>query len=171
MLNKYKSLDKVSVTELTINAKVSRSTFYTHYNNIADVAADIKNETARVFFEHKKVRGQADAKRVFDDVLRYLKKNDHMFKLLFKSPEVVSFALELGLHCRQKLVEMVKKNIPLKDQYLLELEVSILADGLALSCIRYFRGELDATLDDIFECATISIDGVLRRRQLLTSFQ
>jgi len=165
LLYKYKSIDKISVTKLVAGAKISRSTFYTHYNSIADVAADIKNETMRVFFDHQKVKTQDEAAKIFEQIYRYLKKNDRIFKLMFKAPAAADFAMELGARCRAQMLEQVK-HLPLKDQYLLETELSMLADGLALLCIRYYRGELDTSLEAIFECAQIVIDGLINRRGL-----
>jgi len=153
LLYRYKSIDKISVTQLALGAGVSRSTFYTHYTSIADVAADIKNETLRVFFDHQRIKDQASAEMVIASIYRYLKKNDRIFKLMFKSPAATDFALELGQACRERMLDQIHHNFTLKDTNLLDLEVSIFADGLALLCIRYYRGELETTLEEIFECA------------------
>lgn len=45
LLNEKKHLDKVTVTELVKKANITRSTFYTHYDNIYDVAQDYQLQT------------------------------------------------------------------------------------------------------------------------------
>ncbi|MBQ6449536.1 TetR/AcrR family transcriptional regulator [bacterium] len=164
LLNKYRQIDKISVTQLAHGAGISRSTFYTHYTGVDEVAADIKNETLRVFFEHKKIRDQADAEKIVNSIYRYLKKNDRIFRLMLKAPGAESFALELGSQARAQLLENIKL-ARLQDTHLLDLELSMIADGLSLLCVRYYREELDASLEDIFACVHLILENLMTRRQ------
>ena len=46
-------LKRVSITTLVKKADITRGTFYSHYDNIYDVARDIQNETIDVLFSNK----------------------------------------------------------------------------------------------------------------------
>ena len=43
LINEKKQLNKITVTELVKRAQLTRSTFYTHYDNIYEVAKDANN--------------------------------------------------------------------------------------------------------------------------------
>ena len=45
IINEKKSLSKVTVTEIVKRADITRSTFYTHYDDIYDVAIDYQMDT------------------------------------------------------------------------------------------------------------------------------
>ncbi len=52
MLSEKKEINKISVTELVKRADINRGTFYTHYNDIYEVAEDFSNELIDKFFSN-----------------------------------------------------------------------------------------------------------------------
>ena len=125
---------------------------------------DIKEETIQVFFEHKQIDNLEDADKVLDVIYRYLKRNDRFFKLVLKSDEASDFALVLGTRSGEYLVDLLRRDKQIKDRNLLELELLIFTDGLALQCIRYYRGESEYTLEDIVECSRMALHNIISRR-------
>ena len=53
LMNEKKELNNITVTELVNKANITRSTFYTHYDNIYDVAKDFQNETLELLSKIK----------------------------------------------------------------------------------------------------------------------
>lgn len=159
-----KSIHKVSVTELVKNADINRSTFYTHYNDVYDVAQDIKNETLQVFFDDINITKKEDIEYFFNQIYKYIKKNNNLFKLMFNSKEVTDFVTRLGNICKDRIYIVLSNDPSIKNKHLLELEVSTLSDGLAMQFIRYYRNDLDISLEDIIECAKIWCKDLIARR-------
>lgn len=65
-----KSIDEITVKELTEAADINRSTFYFYYNDINDIMMQIQNEIF-VVFEDKVLKPQANFVTV-DDFVNYL---------------------------------------------------------------------------------------------------
>ena len=55
MLAEKKSLDKITVSELTERADISRGAFYFHYDDIYSVAEDYENEFMNHFFDNARL--------------------------------------------------------------------------------------------------------------------
>ena len=49
LLSKKKEINQITVTELVNDADLTRSSFYTHYDNLYEVARDIQNDTIAEF--------------------------------------------------------------------------------------------------------------------------
>ena len=164
LLYEKRNIHKIPVTELVKRANINRSTFYAHYDDIFQVAEDIKAETMRAFFEQKNLTGIHDIEPFFDDIYLYIKKNDDFFRLIFNSDEVTGFVRKLGKICKDKIYNVVKGDPALRDDLLLELEISTLSDGLAMQFIRYYHGDFVVTLEDIIQCGKIWSREMITRR-------
>lgn len=164
LLNEKRNIHRITVTELAARAEIDRSTFYAHYNDIWDVAEDIKAETLRAFFEHKTITGPEDIDLFFDEIYRYIKKNDGLFRLMFQSYEVIGFVQRLGQLCKDRIYQALRDAPRLRDKRLLELEVSTFSDGLAMQFIRYYHGDLSVTLEDIIQSGKLWNQAMLERR-------
>ena len=70
MLSEKKEINKISVTELVKRANINRGTFYTHYNDIYEVAEDFSNELIDKFFSN--------------DILFDIKNVDQFIETFFK---------------------------------------------------------------------------------------
>lgn len=164
LLYKKRSIAKISVTELVKNAKINRSTFYMHYSNIYEVAEDIKNETLHAFFDDIVIKNKYDIETFFDQIYKYIKKNNSFFKLIFASNEVTDFVIRLGNICKQRIYEVLQNDSSISNTHLLELEISTFSDGLAMQFIRYYHNSMNTSLEDIIECGKIwSQDLIIRR--------
>ena len=75
ILYEQRNIHKISVTELVRRANINRSTFYSHYDDIWQVAEDIKNETMKAFFANKAINKIDDILPFFDEIYKYIKKS------------------------------------------------------------------------------------------------
>lgn len=55
MLSEYKEISRISVSELCRRADISRSTFYSHYDDTYSIAQDYENELIDRFFSNTKL--------------------------------------------------------------------------------------------------------------------
>ena len=164
LLYEKRNIHKIPVTELVKRANINRSTFYAHYNDIFQVAEDIKAETMRAFFEHKTLSCIHDIEPFFDDIYQYIKKNDDFFRLIFNSDEVTGFVRRLGKICKDKIYSAIKGDPAIRDERLLELEISTLSDGLAMQFIHYYHEDFTVTLEEIIECGKAWSREMIARR-------
>lgn len=141
-------LKRVSITTLVKKADITRGTFYSHYDNIYDVARDIQNETIDVLFSNiKNLTSINDVNEYFDNVMNYFNSNKEIYFMLLKSDDVLMFT--------ERITRLMQKNIY---DYLdnrnienLSLNITFFIDGCINLIIRYFRKQIDASLDEICE--------------------
>ncbi len=164
LLKKYKNLSKINVTELVENVGISRSTFYTHYQSLEEVAREIKNEIANTFFEQHQIKSLDDMEEALNAIYRYLKKNDRFFKLVFKADKTADFALVLGARVAEEFTTLLKKQPNVANRKLLGLEFQAFMDGQSLQYIRYYRGETQYTLEDILACGQLTLSEIIKRQ-------
>ena len=69
-INEKKELNKITVTELVKKADITRSTFYTHYDSIYDVANDYQLETIDLLINDDKIlHSKDDILNYFDEII------------------------------------------------------------------------------------------------------
>ena len=147
LINEKKQLDKITVTELVKRAKLTRSTFYTHYDNIYDVANDYKLQTIELLCsEDLKLYSKQDINDYFDNIIQCLKDNEETYKLLLAADESLLFLEKLKKIEDQKIYDALKDSF--SDKYL-ELDISFLTNGILMEFLKYFRNESKYSLDDL----------------------
>ncbi len=149
LINEKKQLNKVTVTELVKRANLTRSTFYTHYDNIYEVAQDYQLQTIEILCsENLKLYSKQDIKKYFENIIQCLKENEETYKMLLSADETLLFLEQLKKIATQKIYETLK-NI-CTDKYL-ELNVSFLMNGILVEIIKYFRNESEYSLDELLD--------------------
>lgn len=142
LLEENKEINNITVTELTKRADISRGSFYTHYDNIYDVAQEMEDELQDVAFSGlKKVSNYED---YIDIIFDYLKGKEDLYCKLLKSNDSILFMNRLS----KKFFNALKEVINTDDKYL-ELKIYFYTEGAAILLIKYFRRELDFSLDEI----------------------
>ncbi len=147
LINEKKQLNKITVTELVKRAGLTRSTFYTHYDNIYEVAHDYQLQTIELLCsDDLKLNSKQDIENYFDNIIICLKENEGTYKLLLSANESLLVLEKLKKIASQKIYDVLKNMY--KDKYL-ELNVSFFMNGILAEIIRYFRNESLYSLDDL----------------------
>ncbi len=147
LFNEKKQLDKITVTELVKRAEITRSTFYTHYDNIYDVAQDYQLQTIELLCsEDLKLHSKQDIKDYFVNIIKCLKDNEKIYKLLLSANESLIFLEKLKNIASQKIYDILKNEY--KDEYL-DLNISFFINGVSMEILKYFRNESPYSLDEL----------------------
>lgn len=148
LMNEKKELSKITVTELVKRADITRSTFYTHYDDIYDVINDYQLETIELLVSDDKVLYSIqDIYNYFDEIFECLKKNEEIYKMLLVSNGSIIFLEELKKLAGEKIYYALQ-NIFKSNKYL-ELDVSFYMSGVISELVKYFRNQSDYSLDEI----------------------
>lgn len=148
LMNEKKELSKITVTELVKRADITRSTFYTHYDDIYDVVNDYQMETIELLVSDDKVINSIeDIYNYFDEIFECLKKNEEIYKMLLVSNGSLIFLEQLKKLAGEKIY-YVLKNIIKNNKYL-ELDVNFYMDGVISESIKYFRDQSDYSLEEL----------------------
>ena len=148
LMNEKKELNKITVTELVKRAEITRSTFYTHYDDIYDVVNDYQMETIELLLsDYKVLNSIQDIYDYFDEIFDCLKKNENVYKMLLVSNGSIIFLEELKKLAGEKIYFALKDII--KNNEYLELDVNFYMDGVISELIKYFRGQSDYSSDEL----------------------
>ena len=147
LINEKKQLDKITVTELVKRADLTRSTFYTHYDNIYEVAHDYQLQTIELLCsDDLKLYSKQDVLNYFSNIVQCLKDNEKTYKLLLSANESLLFLEKLKNIASEKIYDALKSIYPNK---YLELNISFLMNGILMEFLKYFRNESCYSLDDL----------------------
>ena len=147
LMNEKKQLDKITVTELVKKAELTRSTFYTHYDNIYEVAHDYELQTIELLCnEDLKLHSKQDILDYFDNIIQCLKDNEETYQLLLSANESLLFLEKLKKIAGSKIYDALKDYDPDHD---LELSLSFFLNGILMEVLKYFRKESSYSLDEL----------------------
>lgn len=150
LLNEKKKLNKITVTELVKRADITRGTFYTHYDDIYDVANEYQLETIELLVsENTILYDKKDIINYFDDIITCLKKNEKIYKMLLSSNEPLTFLDTLKQMASKKIL-FALKNSGKNDAYL-ELDISFFMNGIITELLKYYRNESNYSLDELYD--------------------
>ena len=146
LIHEKKQLDKISVIELVKRADITRSTFYTHYDNIYEVAHDYQLQTIDLLCsDDLKLQSKQDIINYFDNIIKCLKEHEETYKLLLSADESLFFLEKLKKIAIQKIYDALKEN---NNEYL-HLDVSFMMNGILMELLKYFRNESPYSLDEL----------------------
>lgn len=146
LLSEKKELNKVKVVDLVEKAHITRSSFYTHYESINDVAREIQGETLNILTKNtEKITTLEDADKYLDELISYLKNNEEFYSQLLSSDIPSYYTKKLEKLIITKLYETLA---PYNIDYL-ELKISFFTDGILNLFVKYFKKDLETTLDEI----------------------
>lgn len=149
LIHEKKSFSKVTVTELVKRANITRSTFYTHYDNIYDVARDYELQTIELLISNDKILySKENILNYFDEILACLKKNEETYKMLLSANETIFFLEKIKKMAIEKMF-FALKNI-YQNKYL-KLDVCFFMEGVTAELFKYFREQSDYSLDELLE--------------------
>ena len=147
LLAEEQKFEDISVAEIAKRAEITRGTFYTHFNDIFEVAEELEND----YISELKFSGYEEAAENFPIFLReffeYLTKNESLYQQLISSDKPMVFAS----HINTKITEIINVSLPkeLGDRFMKNLDISFFADGATYMIVKYFRKEISPNLDEI----------------------
>lgn len=151
LMQEKKELNKITVTELVKRADITRSTFYTHYDDIYEVAKDYELETIELLTcDDKVLYSKQDILTYFDEIIVCLKKNEDIYKMLLSSNDTFFFLEKLQKMAIQK-ISLALKNISFSSNSYLELDVCFFVNGVIAELLKYFRERSDYDLDELLK--------------------
>lgn len=144
LLADKQELRRISVTELTNNLGITRGAFYSHYDSIDDVAKEFQNEALELLGDD--INSISDIEFFLDKINTFLKKSEDIYGVILRTDDPMIFMERLNKMANVKLMELLKFNTNNKN---IKFDISVFVDGIVNLYIKYFRGEIDCTLDDI----------------------
>ena len=147
LINEKKQLNKITVQELVKRADITRSTFYTHYDNIYEVANDYQLQTIDLLCNESLIlHCKDDILTYFDNIINCLKQNEDTYKLLIATNDSLIFLDKLKKIAINKIQNALKATY--NNNYL-ELDISFFMDGICMELIKYFRNDSLYSLDEL----------------------
>ena len=143
LMAEKKEIENISVTELMQKINLNRSTFYTHYDDIYEVASEIEEELfANIFPENIIINSKDDLDNYFDMIFSYLKNNENFYRKLLHSSSPLRFMNMLNIKISQTISSILGNN----SNYINGL---FFTSGIVSLIIQYFHGDLKEDLDVI----------------------
>ncbi len=164
MLSEKQNLSSISVSELCSRAELSRGAFYSHYDDIYDVAEEYENELFDAFFDKARLISSQSIMQFIDSVFEYIRQNDENYRLLCKSNESIFAAKKLSSIVFKKLAEICLADSRIKSDQYMELEIQIFLEGLLCEYMKYCRGLSSTTLDDLYAYTKYWVNNFISRR-------
>ena len=140
LLAEKKEISLITVTELAQKADITRGAFYSHYDNIYQVADDIQEEILnQILGNETKIETKEDMNNYFNKLFNFLRENEDMYFKLLTSNETLIFMKRINNKICQALKEQVRN----------PLNIYFFTDGAMNLIMRYFRKETTADLIEI----------------------
>ncbi len=137
-------LSKITVAELVKRIDITRGTFYSHYDNIYDVAKEFQNDALSML--DADINSYDDVITFFDLITEHLKFNDTLYSAILKCDEPLIFMDRLTKVTIEKLTMFLKTNKSYKN---LDFDIRVFTYGIVQLYIKYFRNETNYSLDEI----------------------
>lgn len=147
LLKEKKAIENITIKELVKNAGITRGTFYTHYDNIYDVAKDLQDEVLDVFFSNiNQINTVEDIHNYLYMIFKHLETHESLYKMILSTDEPLLFMNRLNRMMNKHLNDFFKyKNLQIN-----QLNITFFVDGTTLLFIRYFKGEINISLKELY---------------------
>ena len=141
LMEEKKEIKNITVTELVKRANLTRGAFYSHYDNIYEVASDFEEEILnQVFNNEMTISNQKELDDYLDKIFNYLENNYDIYSKLLNADETIYFMKRLN----KKIYSSLSKNSNINS-----LNVIFFTDGTIDLIIKSFRGEIKENLKEI----------------------
>ena len=142
------TLKNITVTDLAEKAEITRGTFYNYYDNLYQVGADLQSEVEkRLFSEYDNLSTASGVEKYIDELFIFLKDQENIYRELLSSNASIDFLRQLENSINKRVLIVLKKN-GIKDKNI-ETELLFTSNGAIAIVRKYYRGEINLTLDDI----------------------
>jgi hypothetical protein len=137
-------LSKITVSELVKRIDITRGAFYSHYDNIYNVAKEFQNDALSMI--EVNINSYDEILTFFDLITEHLKFNDTLYSAILKCDESLIFMDRLTKLTTQKLTAFLKINNSYQN---LDFDIRVFTYGIVQLYIKYFRNETNYSLDEI----------------------
>ncbi len=150
LLAEKKKIEKISVTELSERADISKTTFYYHYADIYAVVAEMENELINVLmqaFQDIEPDDPGDYEKYIQKAVSFIKENEESYRWIVLASDFSSFAerlkrifteLILNLHASWGLSQNYERR---------SVQVFFLVSACVDTIIEYLKGDLPVSID------------------------
>lgn len=146
LLKEKREIKSITITELVELAGITRSTFYTHYDNIYEVAKDLQDEILDILFNNiNQIKTLADMQDYVLMILKHLEANEELYRMILSSDEPLLFMNRLNKMMNKHLTDFFNNR---SDEQL--LNINFFVDGTIHLFIKYFRNEIDISLEELY---------------------
>ena len=148
LLAEKKTLNKITVAELAERAEVTRGTFYAHYNNIFEVAEELENDFISVLDSSaEQMKSVEDFPIYLHQIFEFLAIHEDLYRQLLSSNAPMVFISRLNHQIEKTIKEILREHSINKP--MLDLDIAFFTDGATYMILKYFRGEIALSLDEI----------------------
>lgn len=143
LIEEKKEMNNITVTELVKKAGITRGAFYSHFDNIYEVASLFQEEIIEQVFDYQNFHyTKEDVNKYFDNIFSYLKANEKIYSKLLTADEAFLFMRRISKKIYTSLSLLI--NNPKYD-----LDIIFFTDGTINLIVKHFRKEISEDLDTI----------------------
>ena len=145
LMHEKRKISSVSVSELVKRIGINRTTFYTHYHDLYDVARDIAGEVSMAALDME-ISTKEDIPVYIESMFNNLYKNRNMYNLLLSSREPMYYLENIRKQVCRKLLEVYEKYT---DDKMIGFKLEVFTDGLEEQLVRYFKNKSEYKFDEL----------------------
>ncbi len=143
LIEEKMSIENITVTELVKKVNLTRGAFYSHYDNIYEVASEIQDEILETIFDDNKLLNtKNDVYNYIDTIFNHLKEHEDSYHKLLTSNEPMLFMHKLNKRIGNTLMQTFGNKVN-------HLDILFFTDGTINLIIQYFKREIKEDLNDI----------------------
>ncbi len=165
LLAEKKSIDKITVSELSARADITKTTFYYHYDDIYAVAEEFENELIAAL-DDMLARIEKDNPSDYSDyigkILSFIKENEESYRLAANASDLAIFADKLKTIFSGKITEISGGWGFSDDPGKRAVQVYFLGSACVDTIVRYLKGGLGSSLDLVGSVIAEAIDKLKR---------
>ncbi len=143
LIEEKKEMGAITVTELVKKAGLTRGAFYSHFDNIYEVASLFQEEIIEQVFDFQNFAYTKEGvNNYFNNIFKYLKDNEKIYAKLLTADEAFLFMRRIS----KKIYTSFST---LKGNKKYNLDIIFFTDGVINLIVKYFRKEIEEDLDTI----------------------
>ena len=144
LLEEKKEIQYITVTELVKRANLTRGAFYSHYDNIYEVAVEMQNEILEKIFPTNElhITKKQELYYYIDSIFKYLEDNKKIYSQVLASNDPLIFTDLLNKKITNTLTKTLSPTIN-------HLDILLFTNGIINIIIQYFRGEIKESFPEI----------------------
>ena len=168
LLSEKNDINKITVKEIVERADISKSTFYSHYEDIYSVSEEFEDEITTLLnslLEDYLKSHTLDYPTYIKKLIELLKRNEDLYKKIFLSDLPLRFISDLKDKCNEVISKDVHINFLSNDKNKRKAEIDFITNGTIYLFVDYFKGKIPQTLDEIGEGIISVINRIYQLKQ------